>query len=251
MEPVVVENVVVSMEEVKEDVPPVVEEPETEAPVLEEPVVDAPLEEPAAVETPEEEPESIREAFIESSEKEDAPEKVLTGKALVEQISEDEKQEKARNEEQTAPSVVVPHVVEDEPVVEVEPAVEETELVEEEVAVESPVPSAPVVVIQEESVGAAPAESREEDGILDKALDSEAISIAVEVISIMVILALSSVIRNRYSRPLPLGLSFLLAILFTAIPMLIAFILSGWSNLHLIYMVLIFTVFIFSSRRGH
>ena len=249
MEPVVVDSVSVRKEEVKEDVLPVVEEPEAEAPALEEPVVDVPLEEPAVVEIPEEEPESIKDAFIQSGEKAEVQDKVLTGKALVEQISEDEKQEKARNDEMAAVDTSAVKPVEDEAAEDIVPVIEEIDEPEMETS-ETPIPAPPAVEVESREVPEV-AEVVEDDGILDKSLDGKVVSMVVEIISIMVIFALSSVIRNKYSKPLPLGLSFLLAILFTAIPILIAFILFGWSNLHLIYTVLIFTVFIFSSRRGH
>ena len=244
MEPVVVESVEVRTEKalpaVEEAPEPEVEEEDLHPVVVEEvPEIAEPVVEPE----PMKEPESIKEAFIQTEEKIETPDKVLTGKALVDEISEKDKVKEESKVETPAPEPKL-----DAPAVAEEPEVKDAEIPE---TVEIPeVPEVPEVEKPRvEVVEVAP--EVEEKSIFDSEMDGKVLSIAIELISIMVIFALSSVIRNKYARPLSVGLSFLLAILFTAIPMLISFILFGWSNLHLIYLVLIFTVFIFSSQRGH
>ena len=262
-EPVALEETIPDTEEsiVEEEAPEIAEPageeiPEVEEPVIEEVEMEPEIEEIAEPEVPEEEPKTVKEAFIESEEKDDDSDRILTGKALVEQITEDER---AKKEDKLSVSDVVEPKVEAEPeeVVEVPSAVQALEPVEtveevEKTPVEVEVVKAPSVdVVEDEAPVETAAVEKEENSIFDKTIDGRIVSIVVEIISIMVIFALSTVIRNKYSRPLHLGLSFLLAGLFTAIPMLIAFLLSGWSNLHLSYLLLLFTVFIFSSKRGH
>ena len=240
-----------------------VSEPEKEAVVvIDEPLVRKPAPEkkaepsvkttPAVTEEKPSVPAAAPKTTVKEEEKKDP---VLSGKDLVNQISEEERNRKAAAAAAAIAStpetddVKIPAVTEKEDVPEVTeekapgPVTEETA-----VETEEKVPEAPVVENTDSTVIETP---QKEESVLDTKLDSRMMSVAIEIISILVIFALSSVIRNKYSRPLSLGLSFLLAILFTAIPMLIAFILSGWSNIHLMFMVLIFTVFIFSSRRGH
>ena len=242
MEPVAVESVTAAPEkalpEVEEAVEPVVVVEDIPVEVVE---AIPEIKEPTVAPEPQKEPESIKEAFIQTEEKTEAGDKVLTGKALVDEISE-----KDKVKEEGKVETPKPEVEKDVPAV---PELKDVEVTETE---ESPaVPSVPEVKKPSEEVASPAPAVAEETTILDSAMDGKVLSIAIELISIMVIFALSSVIRNKYARPLSVGLSFLLAVLFTAIPMLISFILFGWSNLHLIYLVLIFTVFIFSSQRGH
>ena len=150
-----------------------------------------------------------------------------------------------------APEPVVEEVASPEPAPEPEVVVEEP--APEPVVVEEPAPEpvkvevvAPAPVVETKSVVEAPAVV---DPILDSDLDYNMLSILGIFVVLVVLFTAAVAIRNaNKERRIPRGLSFLLALLFTALSLVISTIVNGYSEWNLLYLILLLTYFVFRSK---
>ena len=108
-------------------------------------------------------------------------------------------------------------------------------------AVEEEVPV--VIPSQEETSG-----SFSQRSVLDSEISDEILFVMVELIVVVFIFTLSSVIRNKFQRPLPMLVAVILTLLFVSIPMLVSVVILGWDNLLLIYLVLLICLVVFRSK---
>lgn len=79
-------------------------------------------------------------------------------------------------------------------------------------------------------------------------LSDDILYIMVELIVIVFIFTVASMIRNKFQHPLPLFISILLSLLLTAMPIVASMVIKGWSNLHLLYLVLLISFGVFRSK---
>ena len=79
-------------------------------------------------------------------------------------------------------------------------------------------------------------------------LSDDILYIMVELIVIVFIFTVASMIRNKFQHPLPLFISILLSLLLTAMPIVASMIIKGWSNLHLLYLVLLISFGVFRAK---
>ena len=79
-------------------------------------------------------------------------------------------------------------------------------------------------------------------------LSDDILYIMVELIVIVFIFTVASMIRNKLQHPLPLFISILLSLLLTAMPIVASMVIKGWSNLHLLYLVLLISFGVFRSK---
>ena len=84
--------------------------------------------------------------------------------------------------------------------------------------------------------------------VLDNKLSDEILYVMIELIVIVFLFTLASVIRNKLHHPLPVFLSILLSLLFTAIPIVATMVLSGWNRLQLIYLILLLSFAVLRSK---
>ena len=132
-----------------------------------------------------------------------------------------------------------PEVVVEEPAPELVVEVVEPEPVKVEVV-------APAPVVETKSVVEAPAVV---DPILDSDLDYNMLSILGIFVVLVVLFTAAVAIRNaNKERRIPRGLSFLLAVLFTALSWVISTIVNGYSDWNLLYLILLLTYFVFRSK---
>lgn len=133
-------------------------------------------------------------------------------------------------------------MVKDIPIIEVTPETfEETEQIKEEVlSGDENVEDLPVV---EQSIPHIAAQD-----VLEEKLDFNYIRTITVVISIILLFTIASIIRNRFFQPLAKSISAVLAILFTAIPMLIGTIITGWNPIYLLFLLLLSCYFVFRSK---
>ncbi len=116
---------------------------------------------------------------------------------------------------------------------EAEPQVEETVKEMEEAPGEAEVIQAPQV---------------NGEGLLDMQMNDRTFLILIELVVIVFIFTLSSVIRNKFGKPLPLSISIVLTLLFTAIPVLITLIVAGEDILLSLYSSLLLSMLVFRSK---
>ena len=79
-------------------------------------------------------------------------------------------------------------------------------------------------------------------------LSDDILYIMVEHIVIVFIFTVASMIRNKFQHPLPLFISILLSLLLTAMPIVASMVIKGWSNLHLLYLVLLISFGVFRAK---
>lgn len=79
-------------------------------------------------------------------------------------------------------------------------------------------------------------------------LSDDILYIMVELIVIVFIFTVASMIRNKFQHPLPLFISILLSLLLTAMPIVASMVIKGWSNLHLLYLVLLISFGVFRAK---
>ena len=79
-------------------------------------------------------------------------------------------------------------------------------------------------------------------------LSDDILYIMVELIVIVFIFTVASMIRNKLQHPLPLFISILLSLLLTAMPIVASMVIKGWSNLHLLYLVLLISFGVFRAK---
>ena len=128
----------------------------------------------------------------------------------------------------------------------VEPLIAETEEDNEDASFEN---EEEVLVTQD----AEPVESAQEQKEsayppLKSNLSDDILYIMVELIVIVFIFTVASMIRNKFQHPLPLFISILLSLLLTAMPIVASMVIKGWSNLHLLYLVLLISFGVFRSK---
>ena len=114
---------------------------------------------------------------------------------------------------------------------------------EAEEIVESP--QEPVVPAEEINV---PINNYPSQSVLDLYISEDILFLFYELIAIVVIFTLSSVIRNKFDRPLPLSIAIVLTILFVAIPITVSMIISGWKTVLLLYLSLFLCLAVFRSK---
>ena len=218
-------------EEVVEDVPEtvVVEQPE---------VIAAEIPQTMSEDAAEEEPEILVQEVLPTEEaavqelEEPVVHEALTARDLVDQISG---------------TILLPDspqdMIKDIPAMEVvpEPFVE-TERIEEEAAsaIDENIEALPIV---EQSMPHIEAQD-----VLEEKLDFNYVRAIAAVISIILLFTVASIIRNRFFQPLAKSISAVLAILFAAIPMLIGTIITGWSSIYLLFLLLLSCYFVFRSK---
>ena len=125
-----------------------------------------------------------------------------------------------------------------------ETAIEEetTEEAEEDTSLPSP------EIVESDGLEEAADQIAGSRSVLDNELSDEILYVMIELIVIVFLFTISSVIRNKSRHPLPVFVSLLLALLFTAIPVISSMVFSGWSNLLLIYLVILLSFGIFRSK---
>lgn len=79
-------------------------------------------------------------------------------------------------------------------------------------------------------------------------LSDDILYIMVELIVIVFIFTVASMIRNKFQHPLPLFISILLSLLLTAMPIVASMVIKGWSNLNLLYLVLLISFGVFRAK---
>ena len=126
-------------------------------------------------------------------------------------------------------------IIEPEREVEENPIIEEAVEEELDASDDALIVDAPVAPIAPQSV-------------LDNKLSDEILYVMIELIVIVFLFTLASVIRNKLHHPLPVFLSILLSILFTAIPIVATMVLSGWNRLQLIYLILLLSFAVLRSK---
>lgn len=157
----------------------------------------------------------------------------------------------------SAPVEDVPVVVEES--VEVAPVVTEEPVVETEAAVkEEEVPAAASTVVPAEEkkedvakVESAPAEESSAS-FPTPVLDDNVSPVLLQVLSVVivstVIFTVSVAIRGANKLKLQKGISIALSLLFPALSIVVSTLVAGWSNIWLIYLVLLLTYFIFRAE---
>lgn len=86
------------------------------------------------------------------------------------------------------------------------------------------------------------------ESILDNRLSDDIMYLMIELIVVVFIFTITSAIRSRFQRPLPVFISLLLTALFIAIPITASMIISGWRNLHYVYFVLAICFIVLRSK---
>ena len=213
--------VLVEEDSVVEEIPTVYEEDEV--------VVTLPVEE--AIPEVEQEP-----AVPEVVEIEDAEDEVAEPVSATEEVLPDV------DATQQSPITIVEEISEKI----VEPLIAETEEDNEDASFEN---EEEVLVTQD----AEPVESAQEQKEsayppLKSNLSDDILYIMVELIVIVFIFTVASMIRNKFQHPLPLFISILLSLLLTAMPIVASMVIKGWSNLYLLYLVLLISFGVFRSK---
>ena len=101
-----------------------------------------------------------------------------------------------------------------------------------ETKVEAPVAVAPVVTVP----------------VIDSDMDAEMFSMLGIFIVIVVLYTVAVAIRSINKMPLSKGISFVIAALLTALSIVVSSIVSGYANIYLVYLILLFTFFVFRSK---
>lgn len=213
--------VLVDEDSVAEEIPTVYEEEEV--------VVTPPVEE--TIPEVEQEPAALEEVEIEDAEDEVAEPVIITEEVLPEV-----------DVAQQSPITIVEEISEKI----VEPLIAETGEDNEDASFEN---EEEVLVTQD----AEPVESAQEQKEsayppLKSNLSDDILYIMVELIVIVFIFTVASMIRNKFQHPLPLFISILLSLLLTAMPIVASMVIKGWSNLHLLYLVLLISFGVFRSK---
>lgn len=213
--------VLVEEDSVVEEIPTVYEEDEV--------VVPPPVEE--TIPEVEQEPAALEEVEIEDAEDEVA-EPVITTEEVLPDV----------DATQQSPITIVEEISEKI----VEPLIAETGEDNEDASFEN---EEEVLVTQD----AEPVESAQEQKEsayppLKSNLSDDILYIMVELIVIVFIFTVASMIRNKLQHPLPLFISILLSLLLTAMPIVASMVIKGWSNLHLLYLVLLISFGVFRSK---
>lgn len=213
--------VLVDEDSVVEEIPTVYEEDEV--------VVTPPVEE--TIPEVEQEPDILEEVEIEDAEDEVAEPVISTEEVLPEV-----------DVAQQSPITIVEEISEKI----VEPLIAETGEDNEDASFEN---EEEVLVTQD----AEPVESAQEQKEsayppLKSNLSDDILYIMVELIVIVFIFTVASMIRNKFQHPLPLFISILLSLLLTAMPIVASMVIKGWSNLHLLYLVLLISFGVFRSK---
>lgn len=213
--------VLVEEDSVVEEIPTVYEEDEV--------VVPPPVEE--TIPEVEQEPAALEEVEIEDAEDEVA-EPVITTEEVLPDV----------DATQQSPITIVEEISEKI----VEPLIAETGEDNEDASFEN---EEEVLVTQD----AEPVESAQEQKEsayppLKSNLSDDILYIMVELIVIVFIFTVASMIRNKFQHPLPLFISILLSLLLTAMPIVASMVIKGWSNLHLLYLVLLISFGVFRAK---
>lgn len=87
-----------------------------------------------------------------------------------------------------------------------------------------------------------------QESILDNRLSDDIMYLMIELIVVVFIFTITSAIRSRFQRPLPVFISLILTALFIAIPITASMIISGWRNLHYVYFVLAICFIVLRSK---
>ena len=87
-----------------------------------------------------------------------------------------------------------------------------------------------------------------QESILDNRLSDDIMYLMIELIVVVFILTITSAIRSRFQRPLPVFISLILTALFIAIPITASMIISGWRNFHYVYFVLAICFIVLRSK---
>lgn len=85
---------------------------------------------------------------------------------------------------------------------------------------------------------------------LDSKADEIMITSFIMAAVMVLIVSLSTIIRSNSTRRMPVIISIVLALLFTAIPMIASVIISGWNNLYYAYLVLLLTFFVIRGKKN-
>ncbi|HIV98855.1 MAG TPA: hypothetical protein IAB12_03620 [Candidatus Ornithospirochaeta avicola] len=85
---------------------------------------------------------------------------------------------------------------------------------------------------------------------LDSKADEIMITSFIMAAVMVLIVSLSTIIRSNSTRRMPVLISIVLALLFTAIPMIASVIISGWNNLYYAYLVLLLTFFVIRGKKN-
>ena len=86
------------------------------------------------------------------------------------------------------------------------------------------------------------------ESILDNRLSDDIMYLMIELIVVVFIFTITSAIRSRFQRPLPVFISLILPALFIAIPITASMIISGWRNFHYVYFVLAICFIVLRSK---
>lgn len=86
------------------------------------------------------------------------------------------------------------------------------------------------------------------ESILDNRLSDDIMYLMIELIVVVFIFTITSAIRSRFQRPLPVFISLILTALFIAIPITASMIISGWRNFHYVYFVLAICFIVLRSK---
>ena len=87
-----------------------------------------------------------------------------------------------------------------------------------------------------------------QESILDNRLSDDIMYLMIELIVVVFIFTITSAIRSRFQRPLPVFISLILTALFIAIPITASMIISGWRNFHYVYFVLAICFIVLRSK---
>ena len=213
--------VLVEEDSVVEEIPTVYEEDEV--------VVTPPVEE--AIPEVEQEP-----AVPEVVEIEDAADEVAEPVIITEEVLPDV------DATQQSPITIVEEISEKI----VEPLIAETGEDNEDASFENE----EVVLVTQDAEPVESAQEQKESAYppLKSNLSDDILYIMVELIVIVFIFTVASMIRNKFQHPLPLFISILLSLLLTAMPIVASMVIKGWSNLHLLYLVLLISFGVFRSK---
>lgn len=213
--------VLVEEDSVVEEIPTVYEEDEV--------VVPPPVEE--TIPEVEQEPAALEEVEIEDAEDEVA-EPVSTIEEVLPEV----------DATQQSPITIVEEISEKI----VEPLIAETGEDNEDASFENE----EVVLVTQDAEPVESAQEQKESAYppLKSNLSDDILYIMVELIVIVFIFTVASMIRNKLQHPLPLFISILLSLLLTAMPIVASMVIKGWSNLNLLYLVLLISFGVFRSK---
>lgn len=185
----------------------------------------------------------IEENISVEEEKEEVSDPVFSGEV---EIAAEPEKETAETEEEKEESAIAEQVeeisVNDDSVKEEVPSEEAPKSVKEEDVAESP----SVAEAEEADITGNDVSQIGLDSKADEIMLTSFIMAAVMVL----IVSLSTIIRSNSTRRMPVLISIVLALLFTAIPMMASVIISGWNNLYYAYLVLLLTFFIIRGKKN-